>query len=373
MIRGYLLVVALLLVLIVGMVLESSGDRPEPPEVGAVVYRGMWVDKEELDTIPMSGRGWDELKAVADSDWGTADLQDNDSNHDVNTLAGALVFARMHPDPAAEDYRTRVADAIASTPGTEEGGSANSALGRNLASYVIAADLIDFPAYDPEREAGWREWLDEVRTKPLVDEWTMIENHEQRISNHGTMHGASRVAVDIYLGDRDDLDDAWTIWKGYYGDAESYDDWLFDGDTSWFCDPAQQQGINPTGCNRDGVDLGGALPAEMQREGDFTTGCPPPGNYPWGALQSVSVATELLHRQGYPARSYQDEAVRRAYDFLWHLDQRCGDWWVVGDNEWQPALANYMFGADYPEFSEAGHGKIMGWTEWTHGNRESDS
>ncbi|MGH7316827.1 MAG: hypothetical protein ACREJS_11260, partial [Candidatus Rokuibacteriota bacterium] len=205
-------VVALLLILSLGLMLERNGDQPNPPDVGALVYRGMWIDKEELDTIPMSGSGWDQLKAVADGDWGAADLRDNDSNHDVDTLAGALVFARMYPEPAAEDYRARVADAIASIPGTEEGGSENSALGRNLASYVIAADLINFPAYDPEREAEWREWLDEVRIKPLVDELTMIENHEQRLSNHGTMHGASRVAVDIYLGDRDDLEAAWTIW-----------------------------------------------------------------------------------------------------------------------------------------------------------------
>ena len=57
----------------------------------------------------MSGPAWQQLKAAADGDLGTAEIADQNSNHDVRTLAVALVYARTG-DSA---YRAKAADAEA--------------------------------------------------------------------------------------------------------------------------------------------------------------------------------------------------------------------------------------------------------------------
>ena len=55
-----------------------------------VVTDGIWLGAEEIAALPMSGDGWDELEAVATGTWGTADVADQDNNHDVAAFAGAL-------------------------------------------------------------------------------------------------------------------------------------------------------------------------------------------------------------------------------------------------------------------------------------------
>jgi hypothetical protein len=118
--------------------------------------------------------------------------------------------------------------------------------------------------------------------------------------------------------------------------------------------------VNPTGCVKQGHSLDGALPEEMRRGGRFRW---PPKytNYAWGALQGALVQAEILSRAGYPAWEWQDQALRRAAEFLHDLD-----WEPEADDAWQPWLLNFAYGTRYPTDSPARPGKNMGWTDWTH-------
>jgi Alginate lyase len=326
-----------------------------PP--GAVV--GIWTSARELASRPTSGPAWQALKTAADGPVGQANISDQDSDDDVNTLAAALVYARTGGDT----YRAKAAAAIAAAIGTEQGGR-TLALGRNLASYVIAADLIDLGSYDSGLDARFRSWLSAVRTESLDGE-TLIQTHETRPNNWGTMAGASRAAADAYLGDASDLDRAATVFRGYLGDRGAYAGFSF-GDLSWQADPAQPVGVVPAGAVKAGLPIDGALPDDMRRGCPFTI--PPcPTNYAWEGLQGVVVQAEILSRRGYDAFGWQDRAVLRAVEFLDLIDGLYGGWWAASDDEWQPWVINSAYGAHFPAISPAGAGKVMGWTDWVFG------
>ncbi len=345
-----------------GTAVVAPGPGAGPPAgaarpPGAVA--GIWTSPAELASRPQSGAAWAALKAAADGPLGTAAIADQNSDHDVLTLAAALVYART----GTAAYRSKVAGAIAAAIGTERGGR-TLALGRNLASYVIAADLVDLGGYDAALDARFRAWLSAVRTEDLGGE-TLISTHETRPNNWGTMAGASRMAADVYLGDGGDLDRAATVYRGWLGDRSAYAGFSF-GDLSWQADPGQPVGVAPAGAVKQGLAIGGALPDDMRR------GCAPsvppcPTDYAWEAMQGVVVQAEILARRGYDAFGYSDRAVLRAALFLDDLDRRYGGWWATADDEWQPWLINSAYGTSLRATAPAGVGKIMGWTDWVFG------
>jgi hypothetical protein len=116
---------------------------------------------------------------------------------------------------------------------------------------------------------------------------------------------------------------------------------------------------------RDGESIDGVIPDDMRRGCAFQF--PPcPTGYPWEALQGATVQAEILSRQGYDAWNWQDQALRRAVQFLHDLDARYGGWWVSNDDEWNVWLVNSAYGTSFTTESPAGLGKIMAWTDWTH-------
>jgi hypothetical protein len=336
-----------------------GGSAATPPARPPGVVAGIWTTAAELASRPTSGPAWEALKRAADGPLAQTPIADQNSNDDVNTLAAALVYART----GAAGYRAKAATAIAGAIGTEQGGR-TLALGRNLASYVIAADLIDLGSYDGGLDARFRSWLSAVRTEGL-DGSTLIDTHETRPNNWGTMAGASRMAADVYLGDTADLNRAATVFRGYLGDRAAYAGFSF-GDTSWQADPSQPVGIDPPGAGKAGLLIDGALPEDMRRGCSFVV--PPcPTNYAWEALQGVVVQAEILARRGYDAFGWQDRAVLRAVQFLDRIDRLYGGWWASSDDEWQPWVVNSAYGTSFRAVSPAGAGKIMGWTDWVLG------
>ncbi|MGZ4276372.1 MAG: CBM96 family carbohydrate-binding protein [Solirubrobacteraceae bacterium] len=330
-----------------------AGARPP----GAVA--GIWTSPAELASRPESGPAWQALKSAADGSLGTANIADQNSDHDVLTLAAALVYART----GAAGYRTKAADAIAAAIGTERGGQ-TLALGRNLASYVIAADLIGLGGYDAGLDGRFRSWLSAVRTEDLGGD-TLVSTHETRPNNWGTMAGASRVAADVYLGDTGDLNRAATVFRGWLGDRSAYTGFSF-GEPSWQADAGQSVGIDPPGAVKQGLSIDGALPDDMRRGCAFTL---PPCHteYAWEAMQGVVVQAEILARRGYDAFGWSNQAVLRAAQFLDRLDHQYGGWWATADDEWQPWLINSAYGTSFPATAPAGIGKVMGWTDWVFG------
>jgi hypothetical protein len=329
----------------------------------------------------MRGVAWERMRAAADGPLGRADIADQNSDHDVLTLAVALVYART----GDERYREKAAEAIEHAVGTERGGS-TLALARNLLSYVIAADLIDLRSYDPAREASFREWLAAVRHEPLgseaVPDQTLIGTAERALSNWGGMAGASRVAIDAYLGDEQDLARAAKVMKGWLGDRSAYpaipgalygpDDvgkgfraGGYNDDLSWQADPERPLGVNPKGATKEGHSIDGALPDDMRRGGRFQW---PPKytQYPREALSGYVALAELLYRQGYDVYAWEDRALLRATRFLFDLGRRFPheEWW----EPFVPAywIINERYGTSFPVVVSSKIGRNVGWTDWTH-------
>ena len=311
----------------------------------------LWLSPAEIAALPMSGAAWSRVRAAADGSLGSPKISDQDSKHDVLTLAAALVYART----GNSAYRAKAANAILAAIGTEAGGR-TLALGRNLVSYVIAADLIQLRTYNPAADQRFRAWLSAVRRESL-DGQTLISTHERRPNNWGTHAGASRVAADLYLGDAVDLARAATVFRGWLGERAVYAGFSY-GDLSWQCNASAPVGINPP-CAKAGHPVGGVLPDDQRRGGSFNW--PPPcENYTWEARQGALVEAQLLSRAGYPAWGWSNRALLRSVQ--WSYGNGCP---ALGDDTALPYLVNKAYGVAYP-VQAANIAKNIGWTDWTH-------
>jgi hypothetical protein len=328
---------------------------------------GIWISPVELAQLKMEGVHWKRLKSQAQSPAGSPNLSDQDQKNNVYVLAKALVYARCHLEPAhaqcsdilLESLHDEVVSQVINAMGTETGGS-TLALGRKLAAYVIAADLVGLP---PEKEQIFQSWLREVRRKILDAARTLIATHEERPNNWGTMAGASRAAVAVYLNDTADLERTAQVFKGWLGDRATYARFKY-GELSWQCDPTQPIGINPKGCIRAGHSIDGVLPDDQRRSGSFTWP-PPQENYAYEALQGAIVQAVILHRAGYDPFNWADKALLRAYQWL----RNEANFPAKGDDTWQLPLVDCFYGTNLWDGSLTNTGKNMGWTGWTHAQR----
>jgi len=314
------------------------------------VQPGVWISPDQIRSLPTTGAAWLKLTQSAAKTTTTPDLSNQDEDADVFTLAKALVGVRQNNATYLAQVRQNVMAAI----GTEAGGR-TLALGRNLASYVIAADLVGL---SPTDDARFRTWLRTTLSENL-DGDTLRSTHELRANNWGTMAGGSRAAVAVYLGDTVELARVAKVFKGWLGDRASYAGFKF-GDTAWQADPKAPVGINPLGSTKGGHSIDGALPEEMRRGGPFAW---PPKytNYPWGALQGVVVQAEILYRAGYDTWQWSDKAILRAVQYLYNIG-----WAATSDDQWIISLINARYGSTFTANAKASPGKIMGWTAWTH-------
>ncbi len=317
---------------------------------------GVWTSRAELASIPMSGAAWARLKAAADSSAGSPDVSNQDDPVNVQVMAKALVYART----GQASYRDQVINACMAAIGTEQGGR-TLALGRELIAYVIAADLVGLPA---DKDAEFRAWLERTLTEEL-DGRTLVSTHEDRPNNWGTHAGASRAAVAAYLGDTDELERVARVLKGWLGDRSSYGGFSY-GDLDWQADPGNPVGINPKGSTKDGHSIDGVLPDDLRRSGGFSWP-PPTENYVYEALQGALAQAVILDRAGFDVWNWEDKALLRAFQWL-HTQ---ADFPAEGDDCWQPHVINHYYGTNFPAPVPGGSGKNVGWTDWTHGMRDS--
>jgi hypothetical protein len=315
----------------------------------AAATKGIWISPAQVAALPARGQAWNALLAAANTPIGRPHLADQNDPTDVLTLAKALVGVRTGQRAYLEQARANIMAAI----GTERGGE-TLALGRNLAPYVIAADLVGL---SPAQDAEFRTWLRSTLTERLAGR-TLRSTHEDRPNNWGTMAGASRAAVAAYLGDQAELARTAQVFKGWLGDRNAYAGFKY-GDLSWQADPLAPVGINPRGAIKEGHAIDGALPEEMRRGGTFQW---PPlfTGYTWESLQGAVTQAEILHRAGYDAWQWQDRALLRAVQFLYGIG-----WKPVGDDAWIPWLIDARYGTHYATDPRAAPGKVMGWTAWT--------
>lgn len=327
----------------------------EPPHV-LVGSPGIWLSQQELAALATNGPAWHGLISAAAEDCRAPDLSNQNDPTNTCVLAKALVEART----GSPRYRREVSAAIASLVhgGSYEGRAL--ALGRELAAYVIAADLIDLKTHDSRLDQLFRSKIRGLLTTPTSGgPATLTECQERRPNNWGTHCGASRAAVAAYLGDRIELARVARVFKGFLGDRQSYAGFSY-GDLSWQCDPAHPVGINPN-CLRGGHSLSGVLPDDQRRRGPYSW---PPAkeNYVYEALQGALVQAVVLQRSGYDVFNWQDKALLRA--FVWLQTQ--ASYPASGDDTWQIHLINHYYHTNFPAPSPSRPGKNMGWTDWTH-------
>lgn len=319
----------------------------------AAETRSIWLSPAEIQALPTSGAAWNSLAEVANSDWGSPAIADISSKHDTSTLAGALYAARL----GNAAMRAKTVAALEAAIGTELGGD-TLGLGRNLLSYVIAADLID------HRSPGFVTWVDQVRHAEL-DGRTLISTHEQRPNNWGTHAGASRIAASRFVDDSADVVRAAEVFHGWTGNRAVYAGFEF-GELDWQANPALPVAINPLGATLLGRNVDGVLPDDQRRCNCAVPACGPfkRENYVWEALQGAVVQAQLLSRLGYPAWQWQDSALLRAVRWLYVQAKYPAE----GDDTWVPFLVNATYGSEFRTPLPGGThpGKNIGYTDWSH-------
>jgi hypothetical protein len=346
--------------------LPTPSETPLPPPPRAEGDY-LLLDRADLLARPMSGPAWDALLEVADGSTGRPRLRDQDERHGLTTLAVALVYART----GDEAYRDKARRQIMRVIGTEREGAHNAvlALGRQLGSYVLAADFIRLDGADDEE---FRDWLSEIRTKQLGGHgrWTSLTGtHEDSANNWGAFAGASRIAASLYLGDTADVAAAAQVTRGFLGDAVAWPSFQpVEDSASWACDPDRYVPINPP-CERGGIDLDGAIVRDISRGGERDW---PPGesgiSYTLESLQGLILQAELLTVNGYgDAWSWSDRALRRAADVVTRSGDAGGETWNRSEvSHHVPWLLNARYGLDLPT-APAGQGRVFGYTDWLYG------
>jgi hypothetical protein len=322
---------------------------------------GMWMSPSEIATLPLSGPSYVSLKQAADQTCRTPDLTNQNESANSCILAKAFLYART----GQNSYFNDVAGALRAVVSTHRYQGRALSLARKLPTYVIAADLVDLKTRDPELDASFRSTMTYLLTADTVEgPRNLIECHERRPNNWGTHCGAARAAVAAYLGNKKEIARVAQVFKGWLGDRSSYAAFQYGADLSWQCNPAIPVGINPKGCVREGHSLDGVLPDDQRRAGKFTWP-PPQENYVYEALQGAMVQAVILQRAGYNVFQWQDQALLRAFQWLYSEN----GFPAQGDDVWLIPLVNYYYGTSFP-FQGAGKpGKNMGWTDWTHAQR----
>jgi hypothetical protein len=75
-----------------------------------------------------------------------------------------------------------------------------------------------------------------------------------------------------------------------------------------------------------------------------------------------------LHRAGYDAWNWSDQALQRAMEFYLDLSKQYpdgGSWRQDEDDGWTIWVVNRAYGTTFPTGTPK-PGKNMGWADWTH-------
>lgn len=324
---------------------------------GVAQAQSIWVTRARIDQLPASGTAWTSLRNRAAASCSTPNLSNQDDGANVCVMAKALVFAKTG-DVLMRDGVISALRSIANS-GTYSGRAL--ALGRELAAYVISADLIDLKTADPVLNTSFSNKIRQLRnTSTSGGPSSLVNCHEQRPNNWGTHCGASRIAVDMYLGDTTDLARAAQVFEGWLGNRSRYSGFSY-GDLAWQCNPSQPVGINPLGCAKSGHSIDGVLPDDQRRAGGFSWP-PPKENYVYEGLEGALAEAVLLRNAGFDPFNWQDRALLRAFQWL-HNE---ANFTATGDDTWEPHVVNHYYATVFPAPNPSTTGKNVGYTEWTH-------
>lgn len=327
---------------------------------------GMWL-MDDLSQRPTSGSAWNAVKSAADASYTAPNLSNQDDKVDTTTLARAIVFKKL----GTTSYRDKVVQAIQAIVNSSTYNGRALALGRNIPSYVIAADMINLATLNPTLNTSFKSKLTNYLTTFTTDgPDSLIDCHEERPNNWGTHCGAARTAIALYTNDIYQLDVVVEVHLMYLGEAPTgYTDFAFTAPAdTWGPDGTvlanMWRGINALGAIRNGFSVDGVIPDDQRRSttnGGAFTWPPPCENYVWEALQGAVVTTWLLDRAGYGMSTEGNQAIKRAVTFLYN--NSCP---ATGDDVWTIHLVNRMYGTNFTVSGVGTAGKNAAWTPYTH-------
>jgi hypothetical protein len=348
---------------------------PTPVHTGGIVQPtgdGIWISNEEIAALKAEGDAWDNMKKDADSTFEDEGLYNQEAEKPQLVLAAALVAAKKGTnemcgsEKCIDKAKNGILGIMDDTPTSGGGDGRALGLGRNLAAYVIAADVINLDTLDPSKNEQFKTFIKAQRDKTGLDGAcdSLVYCHQKRPNNWGAMAGASRIAVDLYTKDTNDLADAIKVFKGFIGDYDSYHDFNFSDDTpTWACDPNKLIPINPD-CTVGGMNVSGAQIDDVQRSGPFNTN--PVTNYAWGGLSATVAQAEMLHRADYDSYEWSNKAMLRGMNFLANEMESSAS----SATNWMPWVIQKRYGKGSFNYTpiETGGGRLLDWTDWTHGN-----
>jgi hypothetical protein len=360
---------------------DDDDDTETPPrtEMEDVLYQ-----RAEVMNRPTTGKPWELLAAMAKRNWSTPNLGDNNSQADAEAVAGALYAVRMN-DSAMRDKAVNQLKAAINSRLTR-----TLELGRGLAGYVIAANLIQYA--DP----AFVTWVHAMVTRKFGsgDRWgsfdTILATDHGFNSNWATQCRRSVICASMYLKqvgtDAQKADaEKWLklsvlAHKRDIGVPGRYPELppLLTSPTGWSGDADPVVGINPPGTKKEISgkvrNLDGVRPADWLRskgpEGEDREAKYWPTNpvtYHWEGLTPQVVTAMILHQHRLCAFDEADNAIVRAMNALYGrvpndppFNNPAG-----GDDKLCPWVVNRFAGEDFPTViddmpDKAGHG----WMAW---------
>jgi hypothetical protein len=229
-------------------------------------------------------------------------------------------------------------------------------LSRGLQTYIIAADIIGY--HDPTFESWVRQMVNASVQGHSCSGAGVLCTAESSSNNWGGHARASTTAAALYLKDASLLQKMVTAHKAFIGVSAPGNKMTYTG-TNWHAG-SPQAGVNVQGSTIGGRNVSGVLPEDWRRAGEYKW---PPANtgYMWEGMQGFVVTAVLLHRAGAVSISEGNNALVRAMDILYQINNPAS-----GDDTWIPWVVNQYTGKSYPT-QAARAGKNMGFTDWTSG------
>lgn len=355
---------------------DENGNGEEPPPEPTPTA-GILISPEQLRALPQEGDAWLNILEWASKDIPT-NVHDQNSSCDAVIFANAIVYTVTGDEAALLDVLEMLSDLVAQ--GFD--GEHTLDISRNLAAFIVSADLINLPAVDPELDAQLRSWLKTALTVTLAGRaglHTLLDSAMKDSTNHGTHSRTSVLAAALYMATPDPQDEE----QAQYADiamavATRFHEWLagensaafakWGPDLSWQANPDVPVAINPVGAMRDDHPIGGVMPEEQRRASSFKWP-PPVENYVREAQQGVIATALILYHIGYlSVFDWGQQAILRS--FQWFYDDAGGRY--VGDDTSLPYVVKHFYGADYvtEAGSDPGKNGLGLLYEWLYGGVE---
>ncbi len=181
-------------------VAETAAETTHSKTANPGASTGLWVRAGELARLPTTGCAWQSMLDAANSVTpANATISDQNSNHNVETLAAALVFARTS-NPI---YQDKVTEALETLVAAGKPGDRTLAWAREVGAYALAADLVGY------RTTTLETWLRNVAEVWIAeDNRTLLDMFKARPNNWGA-HGFGSLALANHSSSAGTLRRAW--------------------------------------------------------------------------------------------------------------------------------------------------------------------